>query len=337
MNQYNYHKLLEKLLDQKRLFLTTHLRPDDDGLGAELALNHVLTIYNKDSLIFNEEELSPSYASQLDGRWTDVIYSKYSIDPSMLEDRTVVVLDNSSLKRIGSSESYILPDYSNLIVIDHHDDHLIDYETYFIYPQASATCEIISELYEIAGCDMPLSIARLLYKGIVADTGYFRYPKTSSRTHQITARLIEAGVKPSSISEEEAQRWSLHRLYARRLLYNNLRITMSGKVAYTTARIKDLQKEGIQLDDLQDIVNELLEVQQVKVAMIFTERDTGNTKVSLRSRSNTDLLSVVEKFGGGGHPTACAALVPTQLDAAIQCILPLVEELLAKPVAYPDH
>lgn len=329
VNRPDYRKLLEKLLSQKRLLLTTHLRPDDDGLGAELALSHLLVSHNRDSLIFNEEALDKSYAASLSPKWIEMIYDQHSVDYSLMHDRTVVILDNSNLERIGAPKDYILPDHSNLVVIDHHDGLPADQERYFIYPKASATCEIIAELYEAAAFEMPQDVAYLLYRGIVSDTGHFRYPKTSARTHQIAAALLAAGVEPAKVAEEAAQRWSVHRLYARRLLYNNFRVGGSGKVAYMTAKLKELQREGIQLDDFHEIINEILEVKQIKVAMILTERGRDRTKVSLRSRRNVDLLPVAEKFGGGGHPTACAAMIPTQLDVAVQCVLPLLEELVA--------
>jgi phosphoesterase RecJ-like protein len=54
----------------------------------------------------------------------------------------------------------------------------------------------------------------------------------------------------------------------------------------------------------------------VQAGILFTEREPGVTKVSVRSRGSVDMLESVRKFGGGGHKNACGATIFKDLEEA---------------------
>lgn len=311
--------LLERVLEEDRLLLTTHRTPDPDGLGAELAMQAMLQWRGKDAIIVNPEP-APERIRFVDPerRALDMRNMK---DRSLLDGRAIVILDNSDLRRIDDLQSYVLEDKSNLIIIDHHDGMQADQKSIFAFPNCGSSCEIVYELLEIAGFTMNPSIAAALYAGIVADTGNFRYRKTTARTHEIAAKLLRFGVNPADMAEKIFENTPLARLLLKKKLYSNL-IIEQGRLAYFKVRREDLEALGLSMEDTEGLVNELIESESILTGILFTERQPQLTKVSVRSRGNTNMLAAVQKFGGGGHKNACGATLYMDIDAAVKEFVP---------------
>ena len=324
-----YHKLWECLLAQDRFLLTTHARPDPDGWGSELALDYLLRKHSKDCLIFNKD---PYISATLQSHDARVYTDEEEFDRSVLRNRAVVSVDNSNLDRVGAATQYIQSDHSNLIVIDHHDNIKPSSHNakFFMFPKASATTEIIYVLYHISETKLPLEIAEALYTGLVVDSGHFRYGKTSSVTHRVAARLLANQVQPAKISEMLYARFSLARLKARQWLYPNLQISDGGRLVYFAMDATKLQAIDISLDDLDGLIDECFEVREVQIALLFTQRRAQFTRVSCRARAGIDMLNIAEKFGGGGHKTACGISLDMSLDDTLATIVPLFSEYLQK-------
>lgn len=311
--------LLKRLLDSDRFLLTTHRTPDPDGLGAEIALQYLLRARGKDAIIVNPEPV-PGKIQFVDPEARAIDFKSVA-DKSILENRTVTVLDNSDLGRIDGLGAYVNPDQSNLIIIDHHDGMKPDYVINFAFPEMGSSCEVVYELFEHAGLEPDEAVAKSLYAGIVADTGNFRYRKTSARTHEIAARLMRFGINPAVVAENLFENSPLARLLLKKRLYSSL-VIEQGRLAYFTARKTDLQELALTNDDLDGVVNELIESEAVQAGILFTEREPGVTKVSVRSRGSVDMLDSVRKFGGGGHKNACGATIFKDLESAVNDFIP---------------
>jgi len=311
--------LLARILKEDRFILTTHRTPDPDGLGAEIALQYLLKTKGKDVLIVNPEPVPGKIRFvDPDAHATDFKSVK---DKSVLENRTVTILDNSDLGRIDDLVAYVKPDHSNLIIIDHHDGMKPDYVVNFAFPEMGSSCEVVYELLEKTGTPLNDAVARSLYAGIVADTGNFRYRKTSSRTHEIAAKLMHFGINPARVAEDLFENSPLARLLLKKRLYSSL-VIEQGRLAYFTARKTDLQELALTNEDLDGVVNELIESEAVQAGILFTEREPGVTKVSVRSRGSVDMLDSVRKFGGGGHKNACGATIFKDLEEAVADFVP---------------
>ncbi len=319
MNDPALPKLLDRILEEDRLLLTTHRTPDPDGLGAELALQALLEWRGKDVIIVNPEP-APKRIRFVDpeNRAQDL---RHLEDKSVLDERTVVIIDNSDLRRIDDLAAYVREDRSNLIIIDHHDGMQADQKSIFAFPNAGSSCEIIYELLDLAGFSMTPTIAAAVYAGIVADTGNFRYRKTTARTHEIAARLMRFGVNPADMAEKIFENTPLARLILKKKLYSNL-VIEQGRLAYFKVRKSDLEALGLTIEDTEGLVNELIEAESILTGLLFTERQPQLTKVSVRSRGSTNMLAAVQKFGGGGHKNACGATLYMDIDAAVKEFIP---------------
>ena len=334
----DYQKILNALLKKDKFLITTHVTPDLDGIGAELALNYLLVSQGKDSIILNHDYFD---ANNLLLEDSGPIYhgEEHDFTREDLKSRNVVVLDNSELNRIGFVNKYVAKDYSNLFIIDHHDDIELKNENHFVNAVASSTCEMIYELCELKNLVLSLGIQKALYAGIVTDTGHFRYSKTSLRTHEIAIELLRNGVKPHIISEEISSRWPMERLHNKQILYSNLHFDKTAQIAWFAVKYKELysSKKGNTYTD--GIINELLEFESIKVVIFFKEvtvaiQEEGETKqviktrLSLRSKSSVDILPIVQHFQGGGHKNACGATLDSNLQESIEAVTSLIKDLL---------
>lgn len=317
-----FDRLLERVWRAERFLITTHRNPDPDGIGAELGLDLLLRSRGRDSLIYNHDPISPRY-SFLDPE-NRIKSTRNSISPAELEGRTVVMVDNADPARSGDAGKLVLPDFSNLIIIDHHDGMHTDRDVHFMRPDFGSTSEMVFELLERNQVTPPLEIARALYAGIVIDTGHFRYRKTRPGTHRIAAKLIELGVEPSAMAEALLATWPAGRLRGRSLLYSRLQLDEENGVAWFAIRKTELLEINAAPDDIDGIVNELLEADEIAAAALFVERDAKVTRVSARSKGDTDLLPACVRYGGGGHKNACGATIPLDLEQAVEEFIPAV-------------
>ena len=245
-----------------------------------------------------------------------------------LEGRVVVIVDNSDLDRIGELKKFVAPDRSNLIVIDHHDHLECDSQTYFLDANASSTAEMIFNLLEFAQIEPSLEVGRAIYTGIIADTGHFRYKKTTQRTHEIAGALLQLGVRSEQVAELLYEQFNVERLFIRKKMYGGVELNPEKTMAWFQVRMADLQQSGATTDDMEGIINELLEPESIKVAILFREKEEQITKVSVRSKGNIDMIPAVDRFGGGGHKNACGATIPLDLTTAIKEFIPAASKCM---------
>lgn len=323
-----FEKLLHRFAKAERFLLSTHRNPDPDGLGAEIALDSFLRHRGYDSVIFNQDPIQARYGFlDPEGR---ALHAGSRVDRDDLEGRLVVMVDNSDIGRSGEAARFIDPDGSNLVIIDHHDGIEPDLQTYFLAPEIGSTSEMIYELLVYTETPIEPAIARALYAGIVIDTGHFRYRKTTDRTHRIASHLLELGVDPADMAERLLASWNRGRLAGRKRLYESMQVDAEQQLAWFAIRHSELDDLDAQPDDLDGIVNELIEVRGIQAGLLFTERAGGITRVSARSKGDTDLLPAVAPYGGGGHKNACGATIPLDLDAAVEEFIPIAAACVVK-------
>ncbi|MDH5656486.1 MAG: bifunctional oligoribonuclease/PAP phosphatase NrnA [Spirochaetia bacterium] len=313
-----YTTLYERIMSQDRFLLTTHCGPDPDGIGGELGLNYLLNQSGKDSIVLNNDPISPMYRF-LDPE-SQIMNLETLKDHSVIRDRTIVLIDTSEISRTGEIQRYA--DHNSIMAIDHHDSNGGHSDTIFQNPSVGSTSEIIYELLEIAGISLSSIVAHALYAGIVADTGYFRFGKTRSRTHEIAGKLMEYGVHPPDIAERLYNSAPAGRLLVKKILYNNLTVLEKDSIAYFHIKQSDWEQLGLVSDDLGGIVNELIEPYKIKAGILFTERSPNTIRVSVRSKGNANMLPAVAKYGGGGHKNACGATILLDLQSAIKEFIP---------------
>ncbi|MCX7596904.1 MAG: DHH family phosphoesterase [Fischerella sp.] len=297
---------IARYIEQHKTFLlTTHVGGDADGIGSEIGLYHLLKSLNKDVWILNNETV-PEYLKFIDpDELVKDVKLEEQKDPTLIkkiQNRFVFILDSSELKRSDRVAELFQSAGCSYATIDHH---ILPRRTNYCADDSyGATAEIIWDLYKYLKIKIKKEAALALYTGIVADTGNFRYPKTSLRTHLAGGDLLSQGIHSDFIYRALYESQPADRL---RFLQRVLKKThIDKRRGYAIAEIKPRMLRGLELGDSpnEGIVNILLGVKDIRVSAVITETPDGGLKCSLRSKGDFNVADIAREFGGGGHKNA---------------------------------
>ena len=328
-------QVLRTLLSHDRIVITTHIRPDGDALGSQLALGRFLEKLGKKVTLLNSDP-PPYNLGWLPGVDDVQVFDGAMAQRKALDQATaIVVADTNALNRVGRLAAPIQHSSALKILIDHHTEPESWFDLQYARDTASSTGELVYEL--IVHHDASLidtEIATLLYTAIMTDTGSFRFSATTPRLHRIVADLLERGdLSPDPI---HAALYDTRSMAGLRLLgraLDSITLLHDGQIGYMTVSQRMIRETGASIDEKEGFVNYLLSVEGVKAAVIFTEIDSG-TKMSFRSKGTTHVDAWARSFGGGGHRNASGAFVEKDLEVAVREVMGAVPRFL--DLAEPD-
>jgi phosphoesterase RecJ-like protein len=301
----------KEIFDSKNSFvLTTHINPDGDGLGSEVALALYLTGKGKSATVINQSR-TPTYYAFMNSLFPIVTFIPEKHDRMIAEAEVFVGLDTNSPKRFFALEGPLLRSSAYKICIDHHLDRETFADLYVIDESATATGEIMFNLlkYMDANAITP-PVAEALYAAIMTDTGSFRFPKTDAETHRITAELLERGADPTRIYQNIFESGSANRLKLLGRALDSLTLWHHGTVASIALRRVDFSDTVTSEEDTDNMINYALTVGGVKIGLMFTELENC-VKVSFRSKGTIPINQLAKEFGGNGHLNAAGARIHT--------------------------
>ncbi|MGQ9787493.1 MAG: DHH family phosphoesterase, partial [Anaerolineae bacterium] len=298
------------------------------ALGCELALDEYLRAIGKQVCILNSDPIARPHRF-IDPRRRIRVYQPRRHDRLIEQAEVLIVLDASGgwkrLGRIGDTLARTRP-YS--VRIDHHPDpqHFTDVEV--VDNNVAATAELIFDLMRAASYRITKTIARALYVAILTDTGSFRYPKTSSRTHRITAELIESGADPAALAKLAYNQYSLNLLRLQGHMLDLMQSTAGGRLVWSVLDQDTLRAYGVQESELDNFASFGMQVAGVLVSVLCVETPDGRVKVSLRSDAALPVNDLAAEWGGGGHASAAGATVSGELRQVTDMVISRVETLI---------
>ena len=307
------YKTVLDVFDRHQYFaLSTHINPDGDAIGSELALYSFLKELGKHVLIFNADAVPKIYQFLpfCDAVLPPDTAPEYS--PEIL-----VVLDAGMLKRIGDDLCRTLIPTKGIVNIDHHAtaSHFGSYN--LVEVEASSTSEIVYQLIKHHGTPIGRDRALCIYTGIMFDTGCFRYANSTPAAHQIAADLINAGVTVDEIYRLVYETAPVGRIRLLGEVLQTLGITPDGKIAWGYATQEMFRKTGTGSDAVDGFINHIRSIDTVEFAVLVSEQEDGRSKASLRSKSCIDVGEIAAEFGGGGHQRAAGCEIDAHYDVAI--------------------
>jgi phosphoesterase RecJ-like protein len=311
-----------------RFLVTTHIRPDGDALGSEVAMAGFLRQKGKDVRVVNASPTPPRY-DFLDPEGTLFEHLGSAVKSVELADREVaVILDLSAWNQLGDMAEYIRAFSGPRVVIDHHVSQDDLGALFFKDSTAEATGMIVMRAITALGGTITPELANGLLTAIAMDTGWFRHSNTRAGTLRAAAELIEAGAEIDDIYRNLFERNTLARLKLIGETLRNMRTELDGKVAYATISREDLLRSGANPQDSEDLVDFTVSMRGVEVGMLFIEQARGGAKVSFRARKGLDCSRLAARFGGGGHREAAGATVPGPMVETVQRVLQAVRQTL---------
>ena len=299
-------QIIPVLQNGQRFVLTTHVNPDGDGIGSEIALAEWLASQGKDVHILNHSATPEMYLF-LDQAHRVRQFVEPRDAATIAYADVIVVLDTNHPDRLRSMQQHVLSSRAVKVCIDHHVDPAPFAGHYLIDEGATSTGEITYQLIlALGGKNLSAAIATSLYCAIMTDTGSFRYPRTDPEIHRIVAHLIECGADPIAIYTNVYEQWSVGRIQLLGETLASLRTEYDGTLAHVTITQDMLKRTKTTEEDTDNFTIYPMSVEQVTIGILFLELKDG-TKVSLRSRGDIPINELAQQFGGNGHKNAAGA------------------------------
>ncbi len=295
------------ILQQHNTFvLTTHVNPDGDGLGSEVAIAEWIAARGKKVDVLNYSP-TPDFYFFLDPHKRVQQFNEHLHSATVAEAEVIMVLDTNHPDRLRSLGPHVVKSNAVKICIDHHLDPHPFANQYLIDADATSTGEIAYRLLsQLQGETLSPTIASALYCAIMTDTGSFRYPRVDPEIHRIVAHLIECGADPVSIYHQVYEQWSAGRVQLLGDALASLKTTSDGKLAHITVTQSDLRQTGTTEVDTDNFTVYPMNVAGVVAGILFLELKDG-LKMSFRSKGDIPINELAKEFGGNGHKNAAGA------------------------------
>lgn len=296
-------QIIDTIEKYEKIIIHRHIRPDPDAYGSQIGLKElILENYpNKEVYAAGEHEESLAYLASPD-----------QVTESMYTDALVIVTDTGNTERIDG-EFYTQG--ALLMKIDHHPDVDPYGDVKWVDTGASSTSEMITSLFEYGKKErkwkMPTDAARLLFAGIVGDTGRFMYPSATVKTFERASELIKHDFNREQLfaGMYEVERKVLH---LQGYIYQNFEMDENG-AAFIKLDSETLKKFDIMPSETSQLVATLGEVKGIRAWVILIEEE-NQIRVRLRSKGIV-INGLASEYNGGGHPLASGATVSTWEEA----------------------
>ncbi len=325
----DWSPLVDLIRTHDDFLLMTHIRPDADGLGSQMALADALGRIGKKARVVIASKLPPRYEF-LDPQRKTIV----NFEPPGDEFRAcqaIFVMDTGTWNQLGDFGPYLKAATVPKAVIDHHRTQNDLGATRFVDTSAEATGRMAYEIIRALGAPISQTAANHLFMALALDTGWFRHPNTTAETFKLAEELVRLGADPPPLFEQLFECAPVGRLRLVGVALERLQTRAGGRVAFTEVFLTDYADTGAVPGDTEDLINYPRSVDGVEVALLFIEQPEGGTKISFRARSRVDVSKVAERFGGGGHKLASGARSDLDLPAAREEVLRAVDEALALP------
>ncbi|MDF2436508.1 MAG: bifunctional oligoribonuclease/PAP phosphatase NrnA [Bacteroidota bacterium] len=330
MNPTEIKKLKALLSKPKNIVIVTHWSPDGDAIGSSLGLyNYLVKKAHKVTVITPNDY--PSFLGWMKGNKKIIDFQKNESagKKAVAKAEMIFCLDFNSLKRIDKLGEEVAGSSAVKMIIDHHlqPEDFADYMLHSV--AACSTCELIYDFIHHMGDKKMLDkdIANCLYTGIMTDTGSFRFPSTTAKTHLILADLIRAGAENSEIHNRTYDDNTESRLKILGFCLNEkLTVLPEYKTAFFALTAEELDRFQYKKGDTEGVVNYALSIAGIRFAAFMVERD-GIIKISFRSKGSFDVNKFSRShFSGGGHANAAGGMSELSMKKTVAKFMALLPE-----------
>jgi len=313
-------EVLKHITQRDRFVLTSHARPDGDGIGSALACGQILRALGKQAEVVLHDPVPRIYQRL---PFADRIVHTSRVNGNY-EAAILLECDSVQRTRLEGLESRFL------ISIDHHLSGKPFAHVNWIDPAAVATGEMVYRLAREAGVKVTPEMATCLYTALMTDTGSFMFEGTNEHTFALARELVLAGADPASCARSIYFGHSTAKMRLLGAALSNLH--REGPLAWIWVTREQMERFQAKEEDCEGLVNYALSIQDVEVAVFFRETADGRYRASLRSKGQLNVSIVAERFGGGGHACASGCSLDGPLAVAVSQV---ISQLRSVPPAAP--
>lgn len=287
-------EILITIKEYETIIIHRHQNPDPDALGSQGGLAEILksSFPNKTIYCVGKTVQDMGYLLEMD-----------TISDETYSNSLVIVTDTANAPRI-SDDRYKLA--KTLIKIDHHPDHEPYGDFSWVDSSASSTSELIYDFFSLFMDELKLSDngARLLYAGIVGDTGRFLYPATTSHTLEVASHLVSYNFDSTELNRQLTE-INLNIAHLSGYVYEHIEMDELG-AAKVILDDNILQKYNADYSETHSLVPIPGQVKEVIAWALFVKQPEGYFRVRLRSKGPS-INEIARRHNGGGHALASGA------------------------------
>jgi len=319
--------LVAALRSRRSFLISSHLRPDGDAIGSQLALRLILRALGK-RVVIQDHSPVPVNFRFLPGAGRVRPFGALPFRPE-----AALIVDAPSPHRLGRVLEH-LSGIPLIINVDHHVSNEYFGGINWVEAKSSSVGEMICALPRALGLPLSRPVALCLYVALLTDMGKFQFmvtPESGARIFRLAASLTATGLVPYEIYKLVYNLYSNNQLKLLGEALNTLSFAAGGQIAHMSVTAAMVKKYGISDDNTDGLISQPRDLRSTRVAILFTESD-GKIKVSLRSKEprRLNMNRVASRFGGGGHPAAAGAEVAGSLSHVRPLVLRAVEEELRR-------
>lgn len=306
----------ELLRKHQSFVLISHVRPDGDAIGSQLALGYALLAAGKNVRLINEDGLPDNLAFMAGSE-------RIELPPAEpLEVEVAIALDTATKPRLGDRALHAASKAKIWLNIDHHVSNPRYGDFNLIDSTSPATGQILYELITELDLPMPAESRDAIYVAVSTDTGSFQYPSTTAKTYDMGADLIRRGLDVGTINSQIYDNFPFRRVELMRALLNTLELSPDGLVAHWTLLDQTRIDLGLMPEDSEGLIDIIRAIRGVRLAVFFEELHDGKVRVSMRSKDRSlNVCEIATEFGGGGHALAAGIRMSGPMEEAKPLVL----------------
>ncbi len=297
MNYEIKRQILDTIKEYDRIIITRHIRPDGDAIGSTRGLAAVLRATFPEKEIYTAGDDTSDYLAFLGGD-DDVPAEAY-------EGALLLVLDTATEDRISNANRHLA---EKTIKIDHHVDIKPYGDISWVEDERSSCCEMIADFADTFRDELILTpeAAKLIYTGMVTDSGRFRFNSVTGETLRLAGTLLDQGIDTETLFAN-LYLDEFEMLKFKGYFLSKIKRTKNG-VAYLYIDLKTQEKFGMTSEQASALVSTMDAIKGSIFWIAFIENRDGTIRARLRSRF-MKINKLAEKYHGGGHECAAGATV----------------------------
>ncbi len=292
-------EITKKINHASDIAIYCHTNPDGDAIGSMLALFFALKSKGKDVCCYCDTPIPQKYFCMAG---SDVITF-----PEKRTHELAICVDCSELDRLGKCMKSFLSCKSQ-IAIDHHKTFSRFAPLCLVDTTTCSCAEVVYALIKHMKL-LDKTVAELLFCGIVTDGACFSFPNVTKRTHEIVCDLLSYEFDSSTAIYNVYKSTSIEKFNLKNRVLSKTKFFADGSIAIITFDLTDYEATNASNSDSEGIINEIIDIDTVKVAFALSQVRERNYKLSIRTKGDVDASEMASIFGGGGHKNASGCRV----------------------------
>ncbi|MCE9618777.1 MAG: DHH family phosphoesterase [Planctomycetes bacterium] len=330
--------IADRLLNARRILITSHDKPDGDAIGSVLALARALRQRGRTVDTWFSGPFDPTLQCLLG-------HEKPGRAPEKLpgdDYDAIAVLDTGSWGQLEHLGPWLRERRDRAVGVDHHRCGDTDFADRIVDTSCASCTQVLIPVIEALGVkfDQPgmggaESVAEALFAGLATDTGWFRFSNADSGVFTLAARLINAGVEKDRLYRQLEENSRPQRLSLMGRALSNMRWLANNRAAIMQLHPEDFATSSGSSEDLAGVVNAPMQVGTTECSILISQTEPGVVKISFRSKPAlhaggpyVDVNRLAGEFGGGGHIHAAGARVRGELPQVAEQVAKAVERAI---------